>query len=107
MTFRPQAATAASSSGPPPPPPPGGMGGVAAQNVSALPTMSLQHQQQINALRLEAELDRTRMAAAHNYSMAAAGAQVAEMLARQHMQQPQHHYSVIHGGAPNINPAPP
>ena len=107
MTFRPQAAIPASSGGPSPPPPPGGMGAVAAQTASPLPTMSMQHQQQINALRLEAELDRTRMQAAHNYSMAAAGAQVADMLAKQHMQQPQHHYSVIYGGAPNINPAPP
>ena len=73
---------------------------------SVYPTMSVQHQQEINAIRLEAELDRTRMAAAHNYSMAQAGAQVANMLAKQHMQQPQHHYSVIYGGAPNINPAP-
>ncbi len=68
--------------------------------------MSVQHQQQINTLRLEAELDRTRMQAAHNYNMARAGTQVAEMLAKQHMQQPQHHFSVIYGGAPNINPAP-
>ena len=68
--------------------------------------MSVGQQQQINQLRLEAELDRTRMEAAHNYQMARAGAQVAEMLAKQHMQQPQHNYNVFFNGAPNINPAP-
>ena len=83
------------------------MGAVAlsVHSSSVYPTMSLQHQQEINNIRLEAELDRTRMSAAHNYSMAQAGAQVAAMLAKQHMQQPQHHYSVIYGNAPNINPA--
>ena len=63
------------------------MGGIAlsAQSGSVYPTMSVQHQQQINTLRLEAELDRTRMQAAHDYSMAQAGVQVANMLAKQHM----------------------
>ena len=68
--------------------------------------MSVEQQQQINQLRLEAELDRTRMEAAHNYQMARAGAQVAEMLAKQHVQQPQHNYNVFFNGAPNVNPAP-
>ena len=51
-------------------------------------------------------MDRTRMEAAHNYHMASTGAQVAEMLAKQHMQQPQHNYNVVINGGPNINPAP-
>ena len=106
----PQAAAhaAASSAGPPPPPPGGGLGknAISSHTVSARPTMSVEQQQHINQLRLEAELDRTRMEAAHNYNMAKTGAQVADMLARHHVSQPQHNYHVVFGGAPNMNPAP-
>ena len=74
------------------------MGGIAlsAHNSSMYPTVSVQHQQQINTLRLEAELDRTRMEAAHNYRMAQAGAQIAEMLAMHQVQQPQEHSTKPH-----------
>ena len=107
---KPQAETAhnaASSSGRPPPPA-GGFGKIAlsAQTAATRPTMSVEQQRQINELRVEAEMDRLRYESAHNYTMAKAGAQVAEMLSKQHMQTPQHNYNVFINGAPNISPAP-